>query len=81
MNRNFVGEHERKGPFGRPRYRWEDNIKIVLKERVCDGVKRIELIQDRFQWVVLVNTVINLKNGEFLDQLGDNQLLKKTYVS
>jgi hypothetical protein len=38
---------EGKRPFGRPRYRWEDNIKTDLQEVGCEGMDWIELAQDR----------------------------------
>jgi hypothetical protein len=56
---------------GRPRYRWEDNIKIDLQEVGCGGMDWIGLAQDRDRWWALVNAVMNLrvsiKCGEFLD--------------
>jgi hypothetical protein len=61
--RILVGKPEGKRPFGRPRRRWVDNIKIDLKrDRIgCDGVDWIDLAQDRDQWRALVNTVMNLR--------------------
>jgi hypothetical protein len=47
MYRFLVGKLERKRPLGRPRHRWEDNIKMVLQEVGCRGVDWIELAQDR----------------------------------
>jgi hypothetical protein len=38
MHRNVVGNNERKTPLGRPRQRWQSNIKMDLKEIMCDGV-------------------------------------------
>ena len=43
----LVGKPERKRPLGRPRRRWEDNIKMDLREVRCGGVDWIELAQDR----------------------------------
>jgi hypothetical protein len=40
---------EGKKPLGRPRHRWEDNIKIVLRETGCSGMYWIDLSQDRNQ--------------------------------
>jgi hypothetical protein len=57
--RILVGKPE--GPLGRPRRRWVDNIKMDLREIGWDGVDWIDLAQDRDQWRVLVNTVINLR--------------------
>jgi hypothetical protein len=50
-----------KGPLGRPRSRWVDNIKMDLIEIGWDGMDWIELAQDRDQWRALVNTVMNLR--------------------
>jgi hypothetical protein len=46
---------------GRHRRRYEDNIKIDVKEVGCGGMDWIELIQDRDRWVVLLNAVMNLR--------------------
>ena len=43
----LVGKHEGKRPLGRPRHRWEDNIKMNLQEVVRRGMDWIELAQDR----------------------------------
>jgi hypothetical protein len=48
-------------PLGRPRRRWEDNIKLYLREIGIDGVNWIQLVQDRVQWRAFVNTVMNLR--------------------
>jgi hypothetical protein len=57
----LVGKPEGKRPLGRPRGRWEDNIKMVLQEEQCGGMDWIELAQDRVKWQALVNTVMNLQ--------------------
>ena len=59
--RVLVGEPEGKRPLGRPRRRWEDNIKMDLQEVGCGGVDWIELAQDRDRWRALVNAVMNLR--------------------
>jgi hypothetical protein len=46
---------------GRPRHRWEDNIKIDLREIRIDGVNWIQLAQDRVQRQAFVNMAINLQ--------------------
>jgi hypothetical protein len=52
---------EGKTPLGRPRRRWEDNIYMVIREIVLEGVDWIDLAQDRDRWWALVNTVMNLR--------------------
>ena len=59
--RVLVGKHEGKRPLGRPRCRWEDNIKMDLQEVGCGGMDWIELAQDRGRWRALVNAVMNLR--------------------
>ena len=59
--RVLLGKPEGKKPLGRPRNRWEDNMKIDLQEVVCGGMDWIKLAQDRDRWQVLVNAVMNLK--------------------
>ena len=58
--RVLVGKPEGKRPLGRPRRRWEDNIKMDLEEVGCGGMDWIELAQDRDRWRALVNAVMNL---------------------
>jgi hypothetical protein len=48
-------------PLGRPRRRWEDNIKMDLKEIGIDVSNWIRLAQDRVQWRAFVSTVTNLR--------------------
>jgi len=57
----FGWKPEGKRPLGRPRRRWEDNIKIDLQEVECGGVDWIELAQDSDRWRALVNAVMNLR--------------------
>ena len=59
--RVLVGKPEGKRPRGRPRRRWEDNIKMGLQEVGYGGVYWIELAQDRDRWRELVNAVMNLR--------------------
>jgi hypothetical protein len=56
-----VGKPEGKRPIGRPRRRWEYNIKMNLREIGWGGMDWIDLAQDRDQWRALVNTVMNLR--------------------
>jgi hypothetical protein len=59
--RVLVGRTEGKRPLGRPRRRWEDNIKMDLREIGIDGVNWIQLVEDRVKWRDFVNTVTNLR--------------------
>ena len=59
-----MGKHERKRPFGRPRCRWDDNIKIDLQEVGFGGVDWIELAHNRDRWRALVPAVVNLQVPE-----------------
>jgi hypothetical protein len=51
--RVLVWRPEGRSPLGRPRRRWEDNIKISLREIGIAGANWIELAQERVQWGVL----------------------------
>jgi len=57
----FGGKPEGKRPLGRPRRRWEDNIKMDLQEVGCGGTDWIELAQNRDRWRALVIAVTNLR--------------------
>jgi hypothetical protein len=59
--RVLVGRTEGKRPLGRSRRRWEDNIKMDLREIGIDGANWIRLAQDRIQLRAFVNTVMNLR--------------------
>ena len=61
VHKVLVGKPEAKRPLGRPRRRWEDNIKMDLEEvgRGCGD--SMELAQDRKRWRALVSTVMNLR--------------------
>jgi hypothetical protein len=56
-----VGKPEGKRPLGRPTPRWEDNIRMDLREIGWGNMDWIDLAQDRDQWRALVNTVMNLR--------------------
>jgi len=56
----LVGKPEGKRPLGRPRRRWEDNIKMDLQNVGCGGMDWIELAQDSDRWRALVTAVMNL---------------------
>jgi hypothetical protein len=57
----LVGRLEERRPLGRPRRRWEDNIKMDLREIVFGDVDWIHLAQDRDRWRALVNTIMNFR--------------------
>ena len=57
----LVGEPGGRRALGRPRRRWEDNIKMDLQEVGCGGMDWIELAHDRDRWRALVNVVMNLR--------------------
>jgi hypothetical protein len=57
----LVGKPEGKRPLGRPRHRWEDNIRMDLQEVRCGGMDWIGLAQDTDSWRALVNVVMNLQ--------------------
>ena len=57
VQRVLVGKPERKRPLGRPRRRWDDNIKIDLQEVGGGRGDWMELAQDRDRWWALVGTV------------------------
>jgi len=59
--RVLVGKPEGKRSLGRPRLRWENNIKMNLQEVVCGGMDWIKLAQDRDRWRALVSVVMNLR--------------------
>jgi hypothetical protein len=56
----LVGKPEGKRPLGKPRRRWEDNIKMYLREIEFGDVDWIDLAQDRDRWRSLVNKAMNL---------------------
>jgi hypothetical protein len=59
--RVLTGKPEGKRPLGRPRRRWEDGIRIDLREIGWGSVDWIQLAQDMDRWRALVQTVINLQ--------------------
>jgi hypothetical protein len=52
----LIGKREGKRPLEKPRRRWEDNIRMDLKETVWQGVDWMHLAQDKDQWRTVVNT-------------------------
>ncbi|KAJ4431422.1 hypothetical protein ANN_20019 [Periplaneta americana] len=82
--RVLVGRPEGKRPLGRPRRRWEDNIKMDLREVGYDDRDWIDLAQDRDQWRAYVRAAMNLRvlksqkaqdNRQGLELNGLHQLL------
>jgi hypothetical protein len=61
VHRVLVGRPEGKRPLGRPRCRWDDNIKMDLREIGINGVNWIQLAQARVQWWAFVNMVMKLR--------------------
>jgi hypothetical protein len=55
-----VGNPEGKRPFGRPRRRWEDGIRMDLREIGLGGVDWIRMAQDMDRWRAVVSAVMNL---------------------
>jgi hypothetical protein len=76
-----MGKPEGMRPLGRRRYRWEDNIKMYIREIECGGVEWIDLARNRDHWRALVNTVVNLGSSvkylKIHEQLSDRRLVKK----
>jgi len=59
--RILVGKSEGKRPLGRPRRRWDYNIKMDLQKMGCGDMRRIELAQDRDRYRALVNAIMNYR--------------------
>jgi hypothetical protein len=57
----LVGKPEGKRPLGRPRRRWEDNIRMDLQEVGYGGMNWVGLAQDGDRWRAIVNAVMNLR--------------------
>ena len=58
---HIVGKLEGKRPLGRPRRRWEDNIKMDLREAGCDSGDWIDVAQVKDQWCAYIRAVMNLR--------------------
>jgi hypothetical protein len=59
--RVLVGKSQGRRPMGRPTRRWEDNIRMDVREVGCVYVDWMELAQDRDRWHALVSAVMNLR--------------------
>jgi hypothetical protein len=57
----LIRKPEGKRPLGKPRCRWEDNIKMNLRDTGFGIVDWIYMARDRDRWRALVNTVMNLR--------------------
>jgi hypothetical protein len=57
----LVGKPEGKKPLGRPRRRWEDGMRMDLREIGLGSVDWIRLAQDRVRWRAVVSAVMNLR--------------------
>jgi hypothetical protein len=57
----WLGKPEGKRPLGRPRHRWEDNIKVDFQDVVCEGMDWIGVAQDMNMLWAIVNAVMNLR--------------------
>jgi hypothetical protein len=63
VHRVLVGKPEGKRPLGRPRHRWEDNIKMDLQKVRCWIMGWIELVRDTDRWRTFVNAVMNFQDS------------------
>jgi hypothetical protein len=59
--RILVGRPEGRRPLGRPRHRWDDNIKKDLQDVAWEGIDWIDMAQDRDRWRAVVSAVMNLR--------------------
>ena len=57
----LTGKPAGKRPFGRPRRRWEDNIRMDLEEIGINMRNWVDSAQDRNYWRALVNAALNLR--------------------
>jgi hypothetical protein len=57
----LMGKPEGRRPMGRPRHRWEDNIRMDRQEVRCGSMGWIRLAQDRHRWRAILNVVMNLR--------------------
>jgi hypothetical protein len=72
--RVLVGNPEGKRPLGRPRFRWENNVKMDLQEVVCGVMDWIELTQDRDRCWALVNAFHKMQG---ISELAANRLVSQ----
>jgi hypothetical protein len=78
------GKPEERRPLGRPRCRWEDNIRMGLRELGWSGMDWIDLAQYRKRWRALVNVVMNIrapsKAGKYLSSSGSLSFSGRTLL-
>ena len=60
VHRVLVGKPEGRRQLGRPRHRWEDNIKMGLQNVGCEGMDFVDAAQDKDSWRALEKVVLNL---------------------
>jgi hypothetical protein len=60
VHRLLVGKPQGKIPLGKPRRRLVDNVRLDFGDMGWNGMDWIELAQDRDQWMILVNTIMNV---------------------
>ena len=61
LSKFLIGKPTGKRPLGRPRRRWEDNIRMDLEEMGINAGNWVDLVQDRNYWRTLVNAALNLR--------------------
>ena len=66
VHTQFLGKPGGKRPHGKPRHKWEYDIRMDLEEVQWEGVDWISLAQDSYNWWAAVNTS-SIKCGEFFD--------------
>ena len=61
LPKSYTGKPTGRRPLGRPKHRWENNIRIDFKDLGIDTRKRVHSAQDRDYWRTLVNAALNLR--------------------
>jgi hypothetical protein len=61
VNKVLVGKPVGRRPLGKPRRRWEDGVRMDLREMAWGCVDWIRLAQDRNRWRAVVSAVMNLR--------------------
>jgi hypothetical protein len=82
--RVLVTKPEGRRPLGRPRHRWEDNVKMDFREVGWGDIEWIDLVEDKVRWRARVNAVMNLWQVThfllifFADAPGQTDILSET---